>query len=363
MADSLGDYIGQQARDSEDVKTQFGASEIASYLQLPRPERVAINQSTVVIKERDTSADFKWNQCLWAGGTFGSATDSTNVAGTFQVDNAITTGMKINILSSCDILQIEKFTACTATKVNVQDSLHNNLLTASFVGNTATLSQSITAGQNYYVVVHNDGSVYNRTYDAVAMPRTGSFLNFTHRTNNTGGGNWVDNADGVQAIDYMILSQSRQAPDGYWDGEYAEDMIVQRVINPNNRFSEAFRHLNFINTASSTATISTSTHTAHFVSGNDLISEVVFTNVQQIIKSTFTIRPTTSTFNFGSDALLYLSANSGSDWEEVTNGSSHVFRNPGTHLLYKISALTSGTICPDVPDGRTFPIRINYEVV
>lgn len=66
----------------------------------------------------------------------------------------------------------------------------------------------------------------------------------------------------------------------------------------------------------------------------NLISDVIFMNNETITTATFT-----PTFITSGDSQygLFLSADSGNNWESVDSGSAHTFTNTGQHLMYQVT--------------------------
>jgi len=131
-----------------------------------------------------------------------------------------------------------------------------------------------------------------------------------------------------------------------YDGTYDNEDVINKVTNYNNRYYEPFTTTTFKDTTNTTATwnqslvfSSSATQTA--------TSLPVFKNTQNVIYATLDVEGTNTT-----SAEYYMSANGGTNWEEVSLNTRHKFTNQGTDLRWK----TAGQ------DVSISKLQINYEV-
>lgn len=110
---------------------------------------------------------------------------------------------------------------------------------------------------------------------------------------------------------------------------------ITRIISSNNNFREYFRHTDFIE--SNTATITTSTGTCSFTTGQEVISKMIYKNTA-ITRVTLV-----STQTSGSTLSYYVSID-GSTWESVTPNIEYVLNTSGSELYYKITSAGNNTI-------------------
>ena len=61
-------------------------------------------------------------------------------------------------------------------------------------------------------------------------------------------------------------------------------------------------------------------------------------------------RMTVTTVSLSGSMELYLSANGGTNWEQVSNGSTHAFTNTGTSLCWRIVVIGTGIVSKIVID-------------
>jgi len=144
-----------------------------------------------------------------------------------------------------------------------------------------------------------------------------------------------------------------------WDGTYTYSSIKQRVLNPNNIFRDYLRDAEFVDTSTTTTTVSTANYNITFASTGDIYqTQSIFLNNQTVTRANLYIDAANIT---NSDRLLYyLSADGGSTWELATLGSEHTFTVTGTDLKYKI--VCSGTALISINDvyGISKPMQCKY---
>jgi hypothetical protein len=131
-------------------------------------------------------------------------------------------------------------------------------------------------------------------------------------------------------------------------GEANQVTTLVAVTSPNNTFREHFRDTTFQDgSAPNTANWDTTLfRLAMHTSGNHATiyntiatSAEIALNDGTIVQATLTSTET----KFGNDTIRYfLSADGGSNWEEVTAGTLHTFTNQGTDLRCRILMLGSG---------------------
>lgn len=155
-----------------------------------------------------------------------------------------------------------------------------------------------------------------------------------------------------------VVGSSTNAIVGEWTGTIGgkqlvvgkddRDIVVIRVVNPNDIFREHFRDTTFQDgDASNTADWNTTlfrlamtTETAKDTAYNTIAtSNTIFTDSKTITKATFN---TTET-KYGNDVIKYfLSADGGNTWEEVTLGTEHIFNTTGTNLKFRVIFIGNG---------------------
>lgn len=117
-------------------------------------------------------------------------------------------------------------------------------------------------------------------------------------------------------------------------------VTTKAVVNYNNKFIEKFRWQKCIDTGNTTATIDTSTsHEITFTNGEILQSNPVFYNADNIVSATINVTGTNT-----SNLSLQMSSDGGSNWENVTAGTVHIFTNVGQDLRYKVTATGAATL-------------------
>ena len=107
------------------------------------------------------------------------------------------------------------------------------------------------------------------------------------------------------------------------------------VVNPENRFIDRFNFDDYIDTGNTTATVDTSTdYQIEFTDAEVAQSEVI------AYQDGTTIRRAnlTAETNGAGSLAFQMSADNGSNWENVTSGNEHTFTNTGEKLLWKATA-------------------------
>jgi len=136
-----------------------------------------------------------------------------------------------------------------------------------------------------------------------------------------------------------ILGTNTGTEDGQQQvlGEAGRVISGTQVISPNNRAVERFTTTNFEDTGSTTADWADTEGTCVFTSGEIAQSLTFAADGTTWLKATLTIDDATN-------LTLQMSADGGSNWENVTNGTEHVFTNTGTDLRFKLTASGNATI-------------------
>lgn len=111
------------------------------------------------------------------------------------------------------------------------------------------------------------------------------------------------------------------------------------VLNPNNTFRERFVDTTFENSGSTTADWADTAGQIAFTN-----TEVAVSNEVALANGTISTATITATLSSGviTDLAFELTANGGSNWENVTHATQHNFTNTGTDLRFRITA--SGTV-------------------
>ena len=121
-----------------------------------------------------------------------------------------------------------------------------------------------------------------------------------------------------------------------WGGDITSELVLNRVVPNNDSFEENFLSDYFISTSETTATRTLGNMNFN-VTSELLVSEIIYKNSTAVTKATMSIVSTSDVSNFG----LYLSNDSGSSWENVTNGTLHYFDdNTGEVVKYKVTPIT-----------------------
>ncbi len=125
--------------------------------------------------------------------------------------------------------------------------------------------------------------------------------------------------------------------------------VIARVVNPNNTFREHFRDETFKDIdAHNTADWNTTTFRLAMSNGKShsrayhtiATFSTIFLNLETVISVTINADET----RWGSNDLIkyFLSADGGSNWEEVQRGIEYFFNNQGQDLRVKIQFLGQG---------------------
>jgi len=116
--------------------------------------------------------------------------------------------------------------------------------------------------------------------------------------------------------------------DKWYDSEYST-ITTLRVVNPERKFIDNFFGTTFKDTSSTNADWST-TGEIVFATNQTASSLSIYLNNETISSATLIATAT------GGGSIGYLmSADGGSNWENVTSGISHTFTNQGTDLRWR----------------------------
>lgn len=135
-----------------------------------------------------------------------------------------------------------------------------------------------------------------------------------------------------------------------WDSYNTSNIVFSRVVNKNNLFVENFDYEAF--NISGTATWDTTNQQLTFTSGQNQVIGPAFkdsSNTQTVVAATLNVTISSGSFD------LEMSADGGSNWESVTNGSSHTFTNTGSDLRIRITENNSST-------GTITLVRCSYTI-
>lgn len=116
--------------------------------------------------------------------------------------------------------------------------------------------------------------------------------------------------------------------DDEWDSYDESSIGIIRVFNKNNLFRETFDY-DFFKGPNNTATWDTTNREVTFTAGQVLEMVSAFkdsSNSQTVVGATLGVTIDSGSFD------LEMSANGGTNWESVTNNSSHTFTNTGSDL-------------------------------
>jgi len=118
------------------------------------------------------------------------------------------------------------------------------------------------------------------------------------------------------------------------------EWIYWSVINPNNIFRERFRDNTFNDTDNTTADWDTTNYQIDFTNGEIVLSNVIAKNNVSYSQAKMILQGTDI-----DNLTLYLSANGGGNWEEVTNNVTHNFSNTNVQgMHFKMVATGSATV-------------------
>ena len=115
-------------------------------------------------------------------------------------------------------------------------------------------------------------------------------------------------------------------------GDFRSDWQIVRVVHPDNTYIEKFYDDIFKDEGNTTANWDTSSHKLMFGSTDQTAqSIVVYTDNKTIVAATVNVE-----YNGTGSFTVYLSADNGANWEEVTLGERHIFNNTGQKLKWRI---------------------------
>ncbi len=128
------------------------------------------------------------------------------------------------------------------------------------------------------------------------------------------------------------------------------EWIWHSVVNPNDTFYEIFRNDTFEDSDDTTADWDTTNYKVDFDTDGEIVqSKVIAKNGVSYTGAKMTLTGTNK-----DNLTLYLSGNGGSNWEEVTNGTTHTFTNSGTQGIHFKMVAGSDT-------ESTFPLSFPNE--
>jgi len=113
-------------------------------------------------------------------------------------------------------------------------------------------------------------------------------------------------------------------------GADSGSIVEERVIPPNNTFTERFISEGMIDTLTN---CNTTGNILTFTGTGLISSEIIYFNNINITQAKMDI-----VINTDENIVLYLSNDDGTTWEQVTNGTAHTFTSTGKKLKYKITA-------------------------
>ena len=126
----------------------------------------------------------------------------------------------------------------------------------------------------------------------------------------------------------------------YGSQEGRSSYTTMRVLNPSNIFRERFRDTTFKDSDNTTATWDTDDYNITFTNGEIVQSYHIARNYTSYSTATITLQGTDIT-----NLTLYLSADGGTNWEEVTNNIEHNFSDNSTDgMKFKMVATGSATV-------------------
>jgi len=140
-------------------------------------------------------------------------------------------------------------------------------------------------------------------------------------------------------------------------GSSLSTFAVIGVINPNGIWYEALRTDTFKDSTNTTATWDTTNFRWTFA-GSDQIQTSVISWNENITITTATLYIESDQITNGSNLTYYLSADDGSNWEEVNLSVQHTFTNTGKKLKLKITASGSAQIDVDDSDENSYPLEV-----
>lgn len=149
---------------------------------------------------------------------------------------------------------------------------------------------------------------------------------------------------------------------GEWDNfDWGPDTdavtTTQKIVHPLGTYYEDLRDDDFVDSGSTTATVSTSAHSISFTTGQVFVSEGVYRDVQlSTVKWSFPSGSITGQANLTFEVQV-----DGSTWEEVNINESHTIVNTGTEAMkLRITASDAASILLDDSLGRSNPWRVIF---
>ena len=140
-------------------------------------------------------------------------------------------------------------------------------------------------------------------------------------------------------------------------GSTLASFTILSVINPNGIWYESLRTDTFKDSTNTTATWDTTNFRWTFAGSDQIQTEIISWNQNTLIQSA-TLALTTSQITNPGNLTYYLSADDGTNWETVTNGTHHFFTNTGYKLKLKITASGSAQIDVDDSDENSYPVEV-----
>ena len=142
-------------------------------------------------------------------------------------------------------------------------------------------------------------------------------------------------------------------------GSNLSGFTIYGVTNPNGVWKEALRTTTFKDTTNTTATWDTTNFRWSFTTGQIIQTSLIsYNETVTIVNATLNIE--SSQITNPNNLTYFLSADDGSNFEQVTLGTQHVFTNTGKKLKLKIVA--SGTAQIDVDDSNDYSYPIEVKV-
>ena len=140
-------------------------------------------------------------------------------------------------------------------------------------------------------------------------------------------------------------------------GSQLSDFEIYGVDNPNGIWREALRTNTFEDTTNTTATWDTTNFRWSFTTGQIIQTSLIsYNETVTIVNATLNIE--SSQITNPSNLTYYLSADDGTNFEQVTLGTQHVFTNTGKKLKLKIVASGSAQIDVDDSDENSYPVEV-----
>lgn len=160
----------------------------------------------------------------------------------------------------------------------------------------------------------------------------------THIQTRTLGNAWIVGTatNGIVGINTGTVGGGQQVVGGS-----GRVLTLKTVVNPNNIFREHFSTNYFEDTGTTTADWADTEGELNLTNG-----EIAQSNEIAYATGTITSAKIIATASAGdiSDLAFQLTADGGSNWENVTHATEHTFTNTGTDLRFKITASGNVTI-------------------